>query len=142
MGNFRVDTFGPWLSFEGQDDPLASDGFQPQSFGLTPFSYGATSESGGEAVGLSNWRPPGTPTVLESEPRPWWLFGHEPDPNTPCGYTSGRQMVRRASVWPPTVWSPLVQRAIALRSVSIGSCRTLAHPHSSSADRSRKPPGL
>ena len=86
MGNFRVDTFSPWLSFEAQGDPLgfrAPDGFQPNGIGLTPLAYGATSGSGSEAVGLSSWRPPGTPTVPQSEPRPWWLFGSEPDPNTP-----------------------------------------------------------
>ena len=87
MGNFRVDTLWPWLSFEAQDDPLGlrspPAGFQPSGFGLTPFAYGATPGIGSEAVGLSNWRPPGTSTVPPSEPRPWWLFGDEPDPNTP-----------------------------------------------------------
>lgn len=83
MGNFRLGTSGPWLSFEGQDDPLASDNPPPRSFGLTPFSYGAMSGSDSEGIGLSNWKPPGTPPVLRSEPRPWWLFGDEPDPNTP-----------------------------------------------------------
>jgi hypothetical protein len=86
VGNFRVETFPPWLSFEAQDDPLglrAPDGFQPSGIGLTPLAYGTTSGNGSEAVGLSNWKPPGTPTVRQSELRPWWLFGNEPDPNTP-----------------------------------------------------------
>jgi hypothetical protein len=86
MGNFGVDAFGPWLSFEAQDDPLslrASDGFVPNGLGPTRFAYGAPSASRGETVGLANWRPPGTPAVLQSQPRPWWLFGDETDPNTP-----------------------------------------------------------
>src|SRR5688500_20136018 len=86
MGNFRVDTFSPWLRFEAQDDPLrlpASDAFQHNGPGLTPLAYGATSGSGSETVGPANWRPPDTPAVLQSQPRPWWLFGDEPDPNTP-----------------------------------------------------------
>jgi hypothetical protein len=86
MGNFRVDTFPPRLSFEAQDDPLrlrASDAFQHNGLGLTPLAYGATSGSGSETVGLANWRPPDTPAVQQSQPRPWWLFGDDPDPNTP-----------------------------------------------------------
>src|SRR6478736_6428082 len=72
VGNFRVETFPPWLSFEAQDDPLglrAPDGFQPSGIGLTPLAYGTTSGNGSEAVGLSNWKPPGTPTVRQSELR-------------------------------------------------------------------------
>jgi hypothetical protein len=57
MGNFWFGTFVPWLSFEGQDDSFASDNPQLQGFGLTPFSYGATSGSGSEGIGLSNWSP-------------------------------------------------------------------------------------
>jgi hypothetical protein len=86
MGNFRVDTFSPWLGFEVQDEPRglrASDGFH---LGLTPLADGATTGGSREVVGLSNWRPPGTSAVLQSEPRPWWLFGNELDPNTPWLY--------------------------------------------------------
>ena len=86
MGNFRVDAFPPWLNFEAQDDPLrlrVSDASQPNGLGLTPFAYGVASGSGSETVGLANWKPSGTPAVLQSQPRPWWLFGDEPDPNTP-----------------------------------------------------------
>jgi hypothetical protein len=85
MGNFRFDTFPPWLSFEAQDDPLRLrvSASQPNGLGLTPFAYGAASGSGSETVGLANWRPPGTQAVPQSQPRPWWLFGDESDPNTP-----------------------------------------------------------
>lgn len=86
MANFRVETFSPWLSFEAQDHPLrfrASGASQPGGLGLAPFANGAMSGSGGETIGLANWRPPGTPSVQQSQPRPWWLFGDEPDPNTP-----------------------------------------------------------
>ena len=79
MGNFRVDTFRLGLALNA-DDPLrlrTSDGLQPSGLGLTPFTNSATSGSGSETVGLSNWRPPDTPTVPQSQPRPWWLFGDE-----------------------------------------------------------------
>ena len=86
MGNFGGNTFWPWLGFEAQDDPLSllsSDGFQPNDRGPMQFQSGTTSGSRREVVGLANWRPPGTPAVLQSQPRPWWLFGDETDPNMP-----------------------------------------------------------
>ena len=87
MSNFRVDTRWPWLHFEPPTDSSGirmhgndsqSDGFDPLSF-----AYGATPAKSDEGVGLSNWRPPGALTGPQPEPRPWWLFGKEPDPTSP-----------------------------------------------------------
>jgi hypothetical protein len=144
MGNFRVDTFSPWLGFEAQDDPLclrAFDAFPHNGLGLTPLAYGATSGSGSETVGLASWRPSDTPAVSQSQPRPWWLFGDEPDRNTPW-------LRFRPPDGPPgfhvapdgTPGSGPADNRPALSLDQLVS--NVAQFHPSSADRLRNTPGL
>jgi hypothetical protein len=92
MSNFRVDSISPWLRFVSSGDPLRlrepSNGPQSSGFDLTSFGYGAMPADGGDAIGLSNWRPPNSPK--QSAPEPWYLvpqrIGADEfkfDPNSP-----------------------------------------------------------